>query len=143
MSNVKEFEAGQNLAIETASGMAQLRLACESVPGPTSTLCDQHEQTVPVISPRGNSSEGSRWLDGKCSMVSRQLDEKCVHNGQVASHQPLHAEMIGTASRGLNETTKRVERVKVGGLGPYFQNTYKFVTQVFRKYGGKNAKRSH
>ena len=94
--------------------MAQLRLACESFPGPTSILWNQHEQTVPVISPRGNSSEGSRWLDGKCSMVSRQLDEKCcMHNGQVASHQPLHAEMIGKASRGLNETTKRVERVKV------------------------------
>ena len=120
----KQLDSGQNLAFETASSMAQLRLACEMDHGPTSTVYDHQEQTVPVASPSGNTSQGSEWFDEKTSMLSEQswcnyvgvttTAYKTWAGGPYTSHKPQCGYVIGKAHRGLNPATKTGEMMKVG-----------------------------
>ena len=104
--------------------MAQLRLACEMDHGPTSTVYDHQEQTVPVVSPSGNTSQGSEWLDEKPSMLSQQswcnyvgvttTAYKTWAGGPYTSHRPQCAYVIGKAHRELNPATKTGEMMNVG-----------------------------
>ena len=142
MEGTQGLESGQNLAADTAANMAQLCLAGELVHGPSSTVTDCRDQTVPIIS----VATGGQWFDNKCSMAlpqpwqnytsaaiaTRQVS--VVDNGQGNEYGPhkmqlgrqsghyddaLEAEMMATISLRTVDTTRREETAKVRVNGSF------------------------
>ena len=133
MEGTQGLESGQSLAADTAANMAQLCLAGEIVHGPSSTVTDSHDQTVPIIS----VATGGQWFDNKCSMAMRQPwqdytsattatrhvsvvdNEYGPHKMQLGHHSghyddPLEADLMATISLRTVDTTRREETAKVG-----------------------------